>query len=801
MVNLKTVFLLIVCLLFTLFGFSQSPTVTVSGIVQDQKTKLALPFVNVIIKKTSDSSFYAGTITDENGRFVLSKVKEGNYLLIASYIGYRPNTQLILVGHLSEFLDLSFVELIEDSADLSEVVVSSKKDEIEAKMDKKTFNAEENLSQVGGTILQMLKNLPGITIDQDGNVLLRGSNKIIFLIDGQQTTLKASDLDNMPASAIDKIEIINNPSAKYDANGNAGIINFIFKKNKQEGFNGKIGFAGGFGALWIKKENYPGIRPQYQATPKINPSISLNYRKKKINTFFQGDFLYNPTLNKNEFVDRYYDNGKIIKQQTKRNRNTTVVTTKAGTDWNINKNNSLTVSGFYMWEKIIDNGDEPFFNDQLTDRMRLWQFLEDEIKITAIASSAFQHKFAQPGRVLNMGFLYTFHREDEKYFFTNIMPTFTGKDAFALISDEHVGDFYMDYIKPLKHGKFETGLKFRRRVIPTNMKFIPGLNSPLDTNAEGWADYKETIPALYGNYILENTKFELEAGLRLEYVNLNYEVNPNHNTYKSDGYNYAQPFPNLRLAYKINDHNRLGFFYNRRVDRPNEVDIRIFPKYDDPELLKIGNPALKPMFTNSFELGFKTSMKKGYFYSALFHRISNGTITRIGSIVPGQTIIYSIFQNAEMAYMSGVELVFARTSTKWFSYNFNVTAYQNIIDGFTVINKYPIQNSFTAPRQQIISGNAKGNAIFKFKNNLDMLVTIVYMAPDIIPQGKIDSRYAMDLGIKKSIQKGKGELFLNATDVFNTMRIKKEINGAGFYYKSTDFYETQVFRLGYNYKF
>jgi len=801
MLYLKTLFLLIVCLFATFSGISQTLTVTVSGLVKDNKTKQVLPFVNVLLKKSSDSSFYAGTISDENGRFVISKVKEGNYVLMASYIGYRPSTQLILVGHLSEFLDLSYIELIEDSAKLNEVVVSSKKDEVEAKMDKKTFNAEENLSQVGGTILQMLKNLPGITIDQDGNVLLRGSSKIIFLIDGQQTTLKASDLDNMPASSIEKIEIINNPSAKYDANGNAGIINFIFKKDKKEGFNGKVGLAGGFGALWQKKENYPGIRPQYQATPKINPSISLNYRKKKLNTFFQGDFLYNPTLNKNEFVDKYYSDGSVIKQQTKRNRNTTVGTVKAGTDWNINTNNSLTISAFYMWEKIIDNGDQPFYNNDITEMSRLWTFLEDEVKTTVIASTAFQHKFAQPGRLLNIGFNYTFHREDEKYFFKNTMPIFTGKDAFALISDEHVGDLYLDYVRPLKHGRFESGLKYRRRVIPTNMKFIPGINSLLDTNAGGKATYSEDIPAAYGNYIIEGKKYEMEAGLRLEYVNLKYDVDPNHNTYKSDGYTYAQPFPNLRFAYKVNDKNRVSFFYNRRVDRPNEVDIRVFPKYDDPEILKVGNPALNPQFTNSFELGYKTSRKKGYFYSALYHRISDGTITRIGSVVPGRTIIYNIFQNAGRSYNTGLEIVFSQTATKWFTYNFNISTYQNIIEGFTVINKYPEVNTFTAKRQEMISGNAKFNGIFKFPKNLDMLVTAIYLAPDVIPQGKIYERYSVDLGLKKGIQKGKGELFLNATDVFNTLVIKKKINGDGFNYVSADYFETQVFRVGYNFKF
>jgi outer membrane receptor protein involved in Fe transport len=671
-------------------------------------------------------------------------------------------------------------------------------------MDKKTFTVEDNISQSGGSVLQTMQNLPGVTV-QDGQVQLRGNDKVTVLIDGKQTALTGfgsqSGLDNIPASAIEKIEIINNPSSKYDANGNAGIINIVMKKNKQEGFNGKVGFTTGLGSLWVRQENLPTIRPQYQFTPKINPSLSLNYRKKKINVFFQADNLYTQTLNKNEFVTRTYDDGTIINQQLKRNRNTNYFTSKAGFDWSINDNNTLTISALFGSEKIIDRGDQPFFNADNTVRKRLWQFLEDELKTTVMATAAYQHKFKQAGHLLNIGFNYTFHREDEKYFYDNYLPTTTGTDAFKLLSDEQVYDFNFDYIKPLKYGRIETGVKLRNRNIPTNMQFIPGVNSVLDTNAGGWATYKELIPAVYGNYIFENKKWEAELGLRLEYVKIQYDVNPNHNTYKSDGYNYTQPFPNARLAYKINDRNKISFFYNRRVDRPNEVDIRIFPKYDDAEIIKVGNPALRPQFTNSFELGYKTSWDKGYLYSAAYHRFADGTITRISSIAPNSNLIYAIFQNAGRSYNTGLEVVLTQEVAKWYSFNLNLNGYHNQINAFSVENKYPVPNTFSANKQEIISGNIKLNNTFHLPKNFDAQLTAIYLAPDIIPQGKIAQRFSLDLGIKKSLQKGKGELFLNATDILNTMIIKKEIQGQGFKYISTDYYETQVIRLGYNYKF
>lgn len=786
---------------------AQTTSVTASGRIIN-KDKTAIPYAHIILKKEKDSTFTAGTITNEEGRFSITGIKPDHYLLETSITGYNTYTQPVFIGTLSEFLEIPTIELTQKQENETKIdaitITASKKNEIDSRLDKKTYSVADNISQSGGSVLQSMQNLPGITV-QDGKVQLRGNDKVTVLIDGKQTALTGfgsqTGLDNIPASAIDKIEIINNPSSKYDANGNAGIINIIMKKNKQNGWNGKAGFTTGLGSLWVRKENLPTIRPQYTLTPKINPSLSLNYRKNKVNVFLQADNLYTETLNKNEFVTRTYDNGTVINSQLKRNRNTNFFTTKAGIDWTIDPQNTVTISGMYGSEKIIDRGDQPFFNGDRSQRLRLWQFLEDELKTTVMGTASYQHKFKDAGHVLNVGFNYTFHREDEKYFYDNYLPSSAGTDAFKLLSDEQVYDFNVDYIKPLKYGRIEAGIKLRNRSIPTNMNFIPGTNSVLDVSAGGKADYKEFIPAVYGNYVFENEKWEAELGLRLEYVKIQYDVNPNHPTYKSDGYNYTQPFPNFRLAYKIDDRNKFSVFYNRRVDRPNEVDIRIFPKYDDAEIIKVGNPALRPQFTNSIELGYKHNWDNGYLYAALYHRFAAGTITRISSIVPDSTLIYAIFQNAGKSYNTGLETIWNQKISDAYSFNVNGNLYRNQINAFTVENLYPEPNTFSADEQTALSGNIKMNNVFHFSKGLNMQFTLVYLAPDIIPQGKIKSRFSMDAGVKKAIQKGKGELFLNASDLLNTMVIRKSVQGSGFAYTSNDYYETQVIRMGYSYKF
>jgi len=783
---------------------AQSRTVSISANLEDKLTNEVIAFANVVLSKSADSSFIAGTISDEAGLFLLENIKPGNYFLRLSFSGYNKEFVPLFVGENSDFLNLGTLAMTSVVQSIAEVVVEGKLDEISSKMDKKVFTVEDNLSQSGGSVLQAMENLPGVTI-QDNKVQLRGSDKIVILIDGKQSALTGfgsqSGLDNIPASSIDRIEIINNPSSKFDANGNAGIINIILKKEKKEGWNGKVGMTAGIGALWVKNENLPTIRPQYQNTPKINPSLSLNYRKKKVNVFAQLDDLFTQTLNKNEFVTRTYDDGTVINQQTKRNRNTNFLSSKLGLDWSINDNNQFTLSGMYGNEKIIDNGDQPFFNSNNSERLRLWKFVEDEVKTTVMGNMGYLHKFKQPGRTLNTSLNYTFHREDERYTFENILPTYSGTDAFKLLSDEHVVDFSSDYVQALKYGKLETGIKLRYRTIPTNMQFFPSAISPLDTNAGGKATYNEIIPAVYANYLFDTKRFEGEIGLRIEYVKLNYQVNPNHPTYKSDGYSYIQPFPNVRLGYKINENNRLSVFYNRRVDRPNEVDIRIFPKYDDAEIIKVGNPSLKPQFTNSLELGHKYRFKKGYLFTSVYSRFSDATITRISTIAPGSTLIYAVFQNAGKSSVVGAETVFSHDVNKFFSYNLNVSVYYNQINAFTVNNLYPTPITYAAPKQSIYSGNLKLNTSFHLKRDFDLQLTAIYLAPDVIPQGRINQRFTMNLGVKKKIQNGKGEIILNASDLLNTMVIKKQIIGNGFHYTSSDYYETQVFRLGYSYKF
>lgn len=780
-------------------------TVTLSGRVQDAPSGQPIAYLTVQLRRQRDTAFVAGRLTDSTGAFVFTNLARGEYVLDLRRIGYALLSKQVFVGELSRFLDVGVLKMEPAAPVLDKVTVTATRDEVANAMDRKSYTLADNIAQSGGSVVQAVASLPGVTVTQDGKIQLRGSDKVAVLIDGKQSALTGvasqAGLENLPASAIERIEIITNPGAKFDANASAGIINLVLKQEKQEGFNGSVGFTGGAGSLWSRRDNLPDVRAQRLFTPKLNPSLALNYRRGGTNSFLRGDWLHSPTMNKNEFATRTYADGTVITQQILRNRRTDYATMNGGVDHAFDAQNSLTVSALFNREKILDDGDNPYFAGGLGNRYRLWQFLEDEVKYTAFASTVFTHRFPQPGHVLTVTGNYSFHREDEQYFFTNTLPTFTGEDAFKLLSDEHIGDLNVDYVRPLPQGRLELGFKGRYRSIPVNMQFFPGQQSPIDSGAGGWATYREKIPAAYATYVFETPTLEVEGGMRVEQVLLDYEVNPDHNTYRSDGYRYFQPFPTVRFAWKPANNHKLSLFFNRRVDRPNEVDIRIFPKYDEPELIKVGNPGLRPQFTTSVDLGYRTTWSTGSLYAAGYRRIVDATITRIATQAPGSPILYNVFQNAGRSWITGSELVWQQTVSRGVSLSTNANVYRTTIGAFSVLNRYPVPVTFTANRESLISGNFKVNANLLLPGQVDARVSSIYLAPDLFPQGRIGARYALDIGLRKNVQQGRGEIVANATDLLNTNQVRRTLTGADFRYVSTDYLETQVVRLGYTWKF
>jgi len=793
----------------TVFLISLSATLfsqdlaTVSGMVIDRQTNTALPFATVSLLTRADSSLAGGAITKDDGRFTLTGIAKGNYVLSFSFVGYETQTMPLLIGGLNRTFDVGKIMLSPDSRQLSEVTVAGAREIVSAGLDKKTFSVADNISQQGGSVLDALRNLPGVTISPEGKVLIRGSDQVAVLIDGKQSSLTGfsnqKGLDNLPATNIDKIEIINNPSAKYNAAGMAGLVNIIYKKETKSGFSGEATLNGSVGELWQREANLPRITPKYSQTPKINPSVSLNYRTAKTNWFFQGDGIVRRRINANEFTTRdYTDATTDITSQFLENRTQKLYNLKGGLDWYLNDNDMFTVFALWQDEYHIDQGDVPYDNRETGKRQRLWTWREDERTRFINYAANYQHKFQQPGHELKMGYQYTGGGEDEFFPFGDSSTVRIGNDATFLTVFEYVHAMTADYVKPLRAGRVELGARVTLRNIPITYTLTPGTSTILDPNLGLWSKYHEDVYASYLNYIRETTHFDIEAGLRFEPSWVRYELDPANAYYQNNAYQYMPLFPNIRFSYKFNDNNTLSLFHNRRVDRPVEFDVRPFPKYDDPEILKTGNPNLRPQFTNTFELAYKNYWSSGSLYVSAYFRFIDNIFSRIYTQDPSAVypIINTIPANLGNGRNLGLEVAYQQTLSAKLRVNGSITVYENRIEAFSGTSSYPISQPFVSPVSDITTGNAKLIFLWKFPKQIEFQVSNVYYAPDIIPQGSVLERYSLDFGIKKVSANGRLEWRLSGTDLLNTFQIRKKISGTNFNLTANNYFETQVVTFG-----
>ena len=790
-----------------------SAQVTLSGRVISQTDKQALPYSTVSIVKHSENEIVAGVITNDQGRFTITNLKPGEYDVLISFIGFEPAKKNILVGTLNKTLDLGNIFLNELSFELEGVTITAQHQaqNVSVALDKKTFSASEFLANSGGSVLDMMKSLPWLTVNQESKVELRGSDKVAVLIDGQQSALTGfgsqRGLENIHASQIESIEIINNPSAKYDAAGMAGIINIKFKQEKKKGLNGDAGFTIGDGALTKRKTDLPTGMPSYSNNLKYTPSLNLNYKTEMFNLFLQAYWTHQKRLPNNEFSTRIYNNGMITESQVAENRSQNHYNVKLGFDWNPTPNQTITVFGLYDYEWHIDTTRVWYFTDRnYPNPTRKWSFYESEG--TGFTNFTLQHKykFEQPGHELNSQLLFTKGWEDETYnlYQDGPVPAFPviKTDKTVVLAPEYVYQLNSDYSKPLPFGRLELGGQGRLRHMPIayTMTKDPA-NTALIYDYGNWSKWDENLFSAYANLVAELEKIDIEAGLRSEYTTVSYDFAPNQ-YFKNDSYNYFDLFPNARLTYKLNRTNKISLFYNRRIDRPGEDILRIFPKYDDPELLKIGNPMLRPQYTQNVELAHKLSWAEGSLNTALYFKNISAFYTRVYVQNPDhEEITIKAYDNLGRSTNTGIELSFDQKVTKKWNLTGSINFYQNTIFAHSGTIQFPRPQAYTIEKRTDNPMFAKLSNHIKLPWAIQAELSGVYYSKKNIGQGEELSRGGVDLGLKKSFMNGKLETTFSATDIFNTMGIRQNIKSEGFKVEYCNFYETQIITLGAKYKF
>lgn len=800
--------LLLICLI-TIVHVSVYAQGTITGHITNQD-KESVPFATISVYQKN--GVVTGTASDSGGRFVITNLGNGLYNLVVSFTGFSNYEKEFVIGNLNKTLDFGNITLNPAPLLMSAVtVVGQKLPTVSAELDKKSFSASEMIASAGGSVLDAMKQLPGVTVDQESKVQLRGSDKVVVLIDGKQSALTGfgsqKGLENIPLSQIERIEIINNPSAKYDSAGMAGIVNIVFKQQQKSGLHGDAGFSLGLGHLSRRRADLPTGMPSYANNPKYTPSLNLNYKTDKANLYLQSYWTNQERLPNNEFSTRQYPNGDRVESQVAENRKQDLYNVKAGIDWYLADNQTLTLFGLYDYEWHHDTSKVWYFkNRDYTSSLRKWGFNESEG--TGFANVTLQHKFrfVQPGHELKSQYLYTKGWEDETYnLYQEASPGFPAikGDRTRVFAPEYVHQISSDYLKPLPFGRLEAGVqaRFRKMPITYTLTRSPG-NTALIFDYGDWSKWSEDLAAGYVNLVAELKHWEIEAGLRGEYTSVDYKFAANQ-YFKDDYYDYFKPFPNLRVTLKGSQNNEMSLFYNRRIDRPGEDILRIFPKYDDPELLKIGNPKLRPQLTDSLELAYRRTWQGGSLFAGVYYKEISNHYTRIYIQDPTHpNITVKGYSNVPKATNAGVELNLDQNVTKIWKLNLNGNVYRNSISGYTGEIDFPTPVKYLIDSRADTPWFVKANNLFTISPRVKGELSGVYFSSKATAQGEEFSRWGVNFGLRTLWLKDRLEVNFSANDILNRMGIRQRVdqgNGYSTYYQN--YFETQVITLSTKYKF
>ncbi len=787
---------------------SAQGTAVLSGRVLDMGNAAPVGFATVVIENATSGQPVSGALAGDNGRFLVQGLANGSYTVRITFPGFLEAEADVVVSPLNQSYDLGDIRLPRIEGVAEQVTVTAEAIRA-AGIDTQVFRLGDGPTQSTGTMLDAMKNLPGVTVDQEGKVSLRGSDKVAILIDGRQSSLTGfgtqRGLDSISAANIEAIEIINNPSARFDAAGMAGIINIIYKKEQQFGWSGDVGMGLGVGQFTRQRPDLPTNLGSFKNNEKLIPSVNLTYRTLRTRTFVQGDLLLQDRLPNNEFTTRFYDDGRAIESQVPENREQYNYTIRGGSDFTINATNTITVSGVHNYEHHIDIAQVPFILQSTGQRERFWFWREDEGTGFTNATIDLTHKLGSPGHELGVNLQFTRGKEDEAYFLNEESPIRIGTDDTHIVAIENTLPLSIDYTRPLPTGRLELGAKLQRRWIPVTYTVRRGVQSVIYPGLGDSSNWDENIFAGYANLVRITPRYTLEGGLRFEQTQVSYTI-PTENIYYpgSDKYDYFGVFPNAKLTVNLTTTNRLTAAYNRRVDRPGEPELRIFPKYDDPEILKVGNPFLRPQFTNAYEVGFARSWMKGTGSAAVYHRDVSDAFLRVFAIDdsnPSYDIVNRIFENAGNFRQTGVQLMASQEIVRPWRMTGSVNWFQNDIDALDTLLFFPTRRPFTLSGSNDHTWDLTVNNRFVLPRGLEFQANYIRYASRNVPQGRERARSSLDFSAKKLLMNERAEVTFTFTDISNDFAIQHEITGNGFTALYQNFLETQVATLGLRFRF
>ena len=766
-----------------------------TSIIAQTKIKIQgeinVPYSSIRLFK--GSSLVTGTIGNDKGKFSL-EIAPGVYDLLIESIGYEP---LKMANQsFNSSINLGVITVKESNQTLNEVVVKGQKASMELNLDKRIFNVGTDLANKGATASEILGNLPSIQVDPEGAIKLRGSDNVRILIDGKPSTLAgingSSGLQSLQGNLIDKVEIITNPSARYEAEGMAGIINIVLKKNQNQGFNGAIETTSGY------PENFGG-------------TAIVNYRKNKFNFFVNYGAFYRRTPGRNRIYQEVYTGKQTnyLNQNSSNNVTGLVNNVRGGADYFFNDKTILTASYIYRRTDVRRITDF-FYLDYRENLSKLYsdtyrQQDEKEAEPNGEYALTFKKSYAKKGRefTADLRYLDYWERSDQLYTQIGKKPDGSPFQELSLVqkalNDEFERQWILqaDYVNPIgKDAKLEMGLRTSFRNMINDFIVTEQQPSGIFTVVQGLNNvfnYQENISAAYLIFGNKAKKFSYQFGLRAETTDIQTELEE---TKEKNPRNYANLFPSAHFTYTITPDNSFQLSYSRRVRRPTYGDLTPFVTFSDNRNFFSGNPNLNPEFTNSFDLGHLKYFDQGSISSSLYYRQTFDKIERfrtVDSLGFARTLPANLSNQKSM----GIEIASSWNFSKVYKADLSFNAFRAIADA---------SNINSAFKSDTYSWFARHSSRIKI-GATDFQIRANYEAPQLTPQGSRGYMSWMDLSASKDIMKGNGTLTLSILDIFNSRINRYEStlidprDGSGFFTRGESQGRLRSFNLTFNYRF
>jgi iron complex outermembrane recepter protein len=777
-------------LCISIFSFGQT-TSKVTGVAKDKFQK-NLEAATVSLLRTKDSSLVKVDMSDKQGRFEFVNIKEGSYLVSITAIGHKKSFSKTFSLNSGDAVNLGDVIMEEESKDLKGIVVTSKKPLIEQRIDRTVVNVEASVTNVGTSALEVLEKSPGITVDRDGNISLKGKQGVIVMIDGRQTYLSAQDLANllrnMQSNQLEQIEIMTNPPAKYDAAGNAGIINIKTKKNRVMGYNGSVTLGYGQGRY-----------------PKFNESVNMNYRTGKFNLFTNVSHNYRKSFNDLTIQRKFIEAGtKELKshfdQVSRMKDKNQSYNAKLGMDYFASKKTTFGVvfSGFYnpgqfRNHSIIDISDPAYDLQSQTQA-----FVRNDEKWRNFSTNLnFRHVFDSTGKELTADIDYIGYNASNNQ---NLINTYF--DALGnpmLVPDTLLGDLpqdikiysgKIDYVHPLKKGaKLEAGIKTSFVRTDNNARYDSVLNGELviDRGRSNHFIYDENINAAYVNISKQfSKKFSGQFGLRLEHTHAKGNQVTTGEKFER---NYAQLFPTMFLQYSASEKNVFGLNYGRRIRRPDYESLNPFVMFLDRYTYEQGNPNLKPQFSHNVELSH-TFMS--FLTTTLNYTKTTDIIQQVLEQNTDENQTFVKQANIAKQRQYGVSVSAMTKFAKWWTGNIYANVYNNRFDGI-------VNNDFVSIGATTLVLNASQQ--FKFNKGWSAELSGFYRTEGVEGVFRIRPFGMMTIGASKQVLKTKGTVRVTVRDVLWTQKIKGESRFSNIDAAFQNQRDSRVANVSFTYRF